>query len=94
MLNIASMMETQKLDPDLKKSKNSKGTLQKQINRTQIYAKLKDNIYRLVRYDPEYELQRILAYLEKAYDVVRPNRHFPKPKGFKHRRKKSQYKAA
>jgi Transposase DDE domain len=94
MLNITSLIETQKLQPELDQSAKTENKFKKQVNRTLIYSKVKELLYPLLVQHQANVLHLIMPYLSLCHDVIRPNRKFPRPKCFKHRGKQLKYKAA
>lgn len=93
LLNFASMIETQQVQPEIeKRSHTNKYPLQ--ANRTQIYAKLKDNLLSIlfgVRIC--YQLERLMKFLRNCYDIVRKNRSVKRKMPNQKKRKALLYKA-
>lgn len=95
LLNIASMIETQELQPQLDVALTPQSRKHKiQVNRMQVNAKLKDFLWDILyTTNSTMAIQKMLKLLRNAYDIVRENRHFQRNKSFKHKRKPLNYKA-
>jgi hypothetical protein len=89
LLNIAAMVSTQTINE--KQSKKSKYT--KQFNRTQVITKVKDFLIDVFyKNDIKVSVLKMLQLLENCWDIVRPDRHFNRKKGYKYKRKPLMYK--
>ena len=97
MLNIASMIETQCVQPIIEtteRKRKNKPKHPKQANRTQIWAKIKDFMYDIFFSENRKEaINKMLHFMYTCYDIVRPNRSFERNKGYKTKRKPLTYKA-
>lgn len=92
MLNISAMIETQELEPQLDQVKTT--VHRKQTNRTQVMLKLKEFAFELLwSINPEVALRKMLLLLYQCYEIVRPDRHFTRNRGFRFKRKMLKYKA-
>lgn len=87
MANLASMISSQGLyDQKLQKSKRNKHPVKP--NKTQVLAKTKDFLVDLLYSDEMTKLlQQMLKLLKNCFDIIRPNRNFPRPRT-SHRRHK------
>lgn len=98
MLNIATLIETQELQPSIdhyqKQNRKRPHKRKQQVNRTVVYAALKNDFYNLVLKDTELTLKKVLDLLRNSKDIVRPGRSFKRKNGFKYKRKPLLYKAA
>lgn len=89
LLNFAAIIETQQLQPEIDKNKSiSKYPLQP--NRTQLYAKLKDNLFAIMLgSNLADQLERLMIYTLNCYDIVRKNRTFKRNLINKRRKRKA-----
>lgn len=88
MLNMASMIRTQYIDPQKKYRKEAKH--QQKVNKTQVLAKTKDFLVDLFySYNIFKVLQQMKRMLNKCFDIVRPNRSFKRQETSSRRRHKS-----
>jgi hypothetical protein len=92
LLNMASMIETQSLAPSLE-SKTGSRKYRLQINKTQLMAKVKDFILDIF-YSPNRKvfIEKMIQLAMECYDIVRPDRHFKRTRGFRYHRKPLMYK--
>jgi hypothetical protein len=92
MLNLSSMIETQELQPQLDKTEGSEH--RKQVNRTQVMLKLKEFAFDIFwTTNGESALSKMLLLLHQCHDIIRPDRHFKRNKGYRYKRKPLNYKA-
>ena len=81
------MVSTQGLE-EQKQQKEEKSKYKVKPNKTQVIAKTKDFLVELFYGNKISELlQNMLSLLKKCFDIVRPNRSFPRPRT-SHRRHK------
>lgn len=79
MLNMASMVASQGLHKEKKKKEKNNKHLVKP-NRTQVLAKTKDFLVDIFySINPRKLLQQMVKLLEKCFEIIRPNRSFPRP---------------
>lgn len=88
MLNIASMVRTQYIEPLKTKKQNAK--YESKVNKTQVLAKTKDFLVELF-YSLEFHkiLTQMKKMLDKCFDIIRPNRCFKRFDVSSRRRHKS-----
>lgn len=95
MLNLASLTETQSIQPRIdKKLKDKKLKRKRQANKTQIYAAIKEDFYNLLWQKGISTLEKILNWLVCCTDIVRKNRSFKRIIKRKNHKKPINYKMA
>lgn len=79
MLNIASMIRTQFIEPQKKYKKDVK--YKQKVNKTQVLAKTKDFLVQLFYSSEIFKvLNQLKGMLDKCFDIIRPNRSFKRQK--------------
>jgi hypothetical protein len=92
MLNPSSMIATQELQ--LKLDKPDKSGHRKQTNRTQVMLKLKEFAFDIFwTSNGELALKKMLQPLHQCHNIIRPDRHHKRNKGYRYKRKPLNYKA-
>jgi hypothetical protein len=92
MLNLSSMIETQEIQPHL--DEIDRNGHAKQANRTQIMLKLKEFMFDIFwTKNSKSALSKMLMLLHQCHDIIRPDRHFKRKKGFRYKRIPFNYKA-
>ncbi|MCR6639994.1 MAG: transposase [Sporocytophaga sp.] len=78
-LNMASMVATQGLYKH-KQEKEKKNKYKVKPNKTQVLAKTKDFLVEIFyTVNPRKLLEQMIKLLEKCFEIIRPNRSFPRP---------------
>lgn len=94
MLNIASLIETQSLQVRIEEDLIDKIVRYKQqVNRTQVYLMLRDQLYSLLLAKQRLSIDSILELLLSCKDIVRDGRSFPRNIARKPPKKPLNYKA-
>lgn len=79
MANMASMIASQGLQKQ-KRKKEKKNKHRVKPNKTQVLAKTKDFLVDIFySAKPRKLLQQMIKLLEKYFEIIRPNRSFPRP---------------
>jgi len=79
MANMASMIASQGLQKQ-KQKKDKKNKYKVKPNKTQVLAKTKDFLVDIFySFKPRKLLNQLIKLLEKCFEIVRPNRSFPRP---------------
>ncbi len=90
LLNMSAIIAGQ----EIARMKSTKGKYALQVNRTQVVIKVKDFLLDMFYFkNIRNSVLKIFELLENCVDIVRPNRHFQRNKGYKKKRKPLMYKA-
>jgi hypothetical protein len=96
MLNMASMIESQCVEPEIANKLaqgKSKRKHKVQVNRTQIWAKMKDFLYEIFwDRNRHSSIKKMLSLMYNCFDIIREGRSFKRTKDYRCRRKPLLYK--